>query len=313
MVNNISFSQLYNTQKTNYSPTDNALAPTSFGNMFSDALGGLNSDPISAGLSPALRSNSSGSSEFFLNLFKNAGSGGMLNLLFAMLGLNPQNGSQQGSVYGMLNGSVMQKISNGFTAPPGSNYGEAIPEAASKAVNPFVTSTAYNRSAELYRQVINQFHVETNPRYEVNKKGHGDTYCNIFLWDVTRAMGAEIPHYVDPQTKEPVYYPNVSGARELTANATYNWLAEKGAQYGWREVTAEQAQLLANQGRPVVTAKKNPSGHGHVQVVCPSADGAYDPRRGVTVAQAGSKLTNYSSMASLYRSGFSQFKYYAHI
>ena len=312
MLNGISFNQLYNTQQGNYS-TDTALASSSFGSVFSDALGSLNSDPISAGLSPALKTSASGTSEFFLNLFKDGGSGGMLQLFMAMLGMNSQSGAS-GSLYGALNDSLMQKISNGFsTGSADASCGGAIPAAASKAVTPYVTSSAYNRSAALLRKVINQFNVTTNPRYEVNKKGYGDTYCNIFVWDVTRAMGAEIPHYIDPQTKEPVYYPNTDGARELNANGIYDWLAQKGAQYGWKEVTAEQAQLLANQGRPVVTAKKNYSGHGHVQVVCPSADGVYNSARGVTVAQAGSKLTNYSSMSLLYGTGSPPFKYYAHI
>ena len=312
MINGIAFNQLYNTQQANY-PADTPAASASFDSIFSDALSGMQSDPITESLSPALRTSSLGSNEFFLNLFGSTDSAGMMELFFSMLGLNSGDGFPS-SLYGVLNSSLMQKVSNGFGINPADvGYGDAIPAAASKAVNPYVTSTAYNRSASLLRKVIDQFHVQTNPRYAVNKKGYGDTYCNIFVWDVTRAMGAEIPHYIDPQTKEPMYYPDTSGARELTANGIYDWLAQKGGEYGWKEVTAEQAQQLANQGRPVVTAKKNPSGHGHVQVVCPSADGAYSSARGVTVAQAGSKLENYTSMASLYGTGSPPFKYYAHI
>lgn len=189
-----------------------------------------------------------------------------------------------------------------------------IPSAASKAVNPAITSNITNRNPALYRQVINQFHVETHPRYAVNKKGTGDTYCNIFMWDVTRAMGAEIPHYVDPKTKAPRYYPDVKGASEMNANAIYDWLHEHGGKYGWFEVDAEQAQAMANQGRPVVTALRNNSGgHGHVQVVCPSADGMYDPERGVTIAQAGRNLTSYRPITQIYNRSLPRVKYFAHM
>lgn len=193
-----------------------------------------------------------------------------------------------------------------------SDTGTAVtPVAASKPCTPGITSNESNRSPALYRQVIDQFQVETNPRYAVNKKGHGDTYCNIFMWDVTSAMGAEIPHYVDTQTAAPRTYPDIKGAREMSANSIYKWLHEHGNNYGWFEVTPEQAQALANQGRPVVTAFKK-TGHGHVQVVCPSKDGQYNEERGVTIAQAGRNLTNYRPITSIYNASLPKVKYFAH-
>jgi len=146
----------------------------------------------------------------------------------------------------------------------------------------------------------------------VNKNGNDDTYCNIFLWDVTRAMGAEIPHYVDPATKAPRAYPDVKGAKEMTANDIYDWLHSVGEQYGWYKVTAEEAQALANQGKPVVTAMKNDSGHGHVQVVCPSQDGSYNPQKGVTIAQAGRNLYDYAYVTQVYNASLSKLTYFAH-
>lgn len=186
------------------------------------------------------------------------------------------------------------------------------PYNASKAVTPLVTSDESNRSASLYESVIAQFKVETNARYAVNKGGTGDTYCNIFMWDVTRAMGAEIPHYVDAQTLEARYYPDVSGARELNANGIYDWLSKMGGSYGWKKVTAEEAQALANKGSPVVTAWKNTSGHGHVQVVCPSKSGTYNEKLGVTVAQAGRNLFSYGYITDVYSESLKQVVYYAH-
>lgn len=194
-----------------------------------------------------------------------------------------------------------------------SNTSDAnFPYNASKSVTPLVTSNGQNRSASLYEKVIAQFRVESNPRYAVNKGGTGDTYCNIYLWDVTRAMGAEIPHYVDPSTLEAREWPDVSGAKELNANGIYNWLSKKGGDYGWKQVSPEEAQSLANAGHPVVTAWKNPSGHGHVQVVVPSRDGAYDEARGVTVAQAGRRLFSYGSIKNVYSESLNQVVYYAH-
>ena len=186
------------------------------------------------------------------------------------------------------------------------------PFSASKPASPAVTSQKGARDPNVYRNVIDQFQVETNPRYAVNKRGKNDTYCNIFLWDVTKAMGAEIPHYVDPQTLEARTYQD-SGTKELNANGIYDWLGKKGPDYGWVQVTPEQAQQYANQGLPVVTAWKNQEGgHGHVQVVCPSADGTYQASRGVTVAQAGRTLTGYTPITKIYSERLKDVVYYAH-
>ena len=187
-----------------------------------------------------------------------------------------------------------------------------IPSAASIPAEPAITSSIYNRDADLYTQVIRQFSVETNPRYEVNKRGHNDTYCNIFVWDVTSAMGAEIPHYYNAQTGEPMTYKD-SGAREMTANRMYNWLHEHGEEYSWHKVSAQEAQKLANDGHPVVTALYNGGGHGHVQVVCPSNDGRYDEERGVTIAQAGRNLTSYRPITKIYNASLPKVVYFAHV
>ncbi len=190
---------------------------------------------------------------------------------------------------------------------------DAIPARPHKAVNPAITNSPGQRSPASYQAVINQFQVESNPRYAVNQKGKNDTYCNIFMWDVTRAMGAEIPHYMEPGTMEPRYYPDTKGAWELNANAICDWLKKMGSQYGWNQVSASQAQDLANQGRPVVAVMRNDGGIGHVQVVCPSRDGGFDPERGVTVAQAGRKLYNYAHITKTYSSkNLAKVLYYAH-
>src|SRR5437016_3818100 len=60
--------------------------------------------------------------------------------------------------------------------------------------HPPLTNLAGQRDPAIYSQLINQFAVGFNPRY---LPVHGNTYCNIFAWAVSRAMGAELPHWVD--------------------------------------------------------------------------------------------------------------------
>jgi hypothetical protein len=127
---------------------------------------------------------------------------------------------------------------------------------------------------------------------------------------VTAALGSEIPHYVDPVSGAPVSYPNTSGAREQGAIAMENWLETHGKRYGWREVDARTAQEWANSGHPAVTTS---SAAGHVQIVCPSQSGGYDPSRGVTVAQAGSRVYNYTYITNIYsQNGLSGVRYFVH-
>jgi hypothetical protein len=160
---------------------------------------------------------------------------------------------------------------------------------------PVMTNHQGQRNPALYRAVIDQFNVETAERYRPGREGN--TYCNIFVWDVTRAMGAELPFYTDPTTGEPRFHPDTQGARMMGAIAMDKWLEEHGAKYGWREVDAATAQMHANTGRPAVTSAGS---IGHVQMVVPSQNGAFDPVRGVTIAQAGRTNSNYMHISGIY-------------
>ena len=164
-----------------------------------------------------------------------------------------------------------------------------------RPTSPAITSNAENRSPGLYRTVIDQFKVETAERYRPFRDGN--TYCNIFMWDVTRAMGAEIPHYTDPDTGEPRFYPDIMNTKSMGAIATCEWLGTHGEAYGWHEVDARTAQMHANEGKPAVTSAGS---LGHVQIICPSKDGDFDTIRGVTIAQAGRIVTNYTHISSIY-------------
>ncbi len=243
----------------------------------------------------------------------------MMMMLMLVLAQQNKNQNQTGSMpnnmfganqnaYGAYGTQTAACAHNAYSAAAG----QGIPTNSWVAANPSITSNIGQRSADNYRAVINQFNVETNQRYAINKQGQNDTYCNIFLWDVTRAMGAEIPHFTDA-AGAPVST-GANGAKELNANMVNDWLNTNGQAYGWTRVSAEEAQYYANMGMPAVTSWKNPSGHGHVQVVSPSVDGRYDPSRGVAIAQAGSKLKNYDYITSIYGAGtLPQVQYFVHI
>ena len=177
-----------------------------------------------------------------------------------------------------------------------------------RPTTPVVTSGISDRNPERYRAVIDQFNVERAERYRPFRDGV--TYCNIFMWDVTCAMGAEIPHYTDPETGAPREYPDIKNSIQMTARMIDDWLATYGPAYGWRETDAETAQKHANAGKPAVTTAGTMD---HVQVICPSKDGGYDPVRGVTIAQAGRIVTNYTHLSGIYSAnGQKSVRYWIH-
>lgn len=239
---------------------------------------------------------------------------GMMTMLLMMLLLQNSNNTSNNTPGTAADSSTQSMACQHVYAYPASNYEkQGIPSDASLPSNPPITNSAGERNPSLYRAIINQFDVENNIRYQNNKNGVDDTYCNIFAWDVTRAMGAEIPHYVDAATGIPAIAGN-SNAVEMNANQVNDWLNTNGTSYGWVKATPEQAQEYANMGMPAVTSWKNPSGHGHLQVVSPSTDGQYDATRGVAIAQAGSQLVNYGYASSVYSADtLSQIEYFVHI
>jgi membrane-bound lytic murein transglycosylase B len=68
-----------------------------------------------------------------------------------------------------------------------------------------------------------------------------------------------------------------------------SWLNTQGPKHGWRQVSAAEAQALANKGCPTVATWKNPTGgHGHIGVIRPGQLKNGSP----TMAQAGG--TNFN-------------------
>ena len=142
------------------------------------------------------------------------------------------------------------------------------------------------RSAKNYARVIEQFEVENRARYQARDK---NTFCNIFVWDVTRAMHAEIPHWVDESDR-----PCPMGCgRELQSNATLNWLEKHGHNYGWQEYRGKDMVDLKNhvaRGCPAVAIYRNSSGQpGHIAIVHPLQRDEQD----LYIAHAGAENSEY--------------------
>ncbi len=168
-------------------------------------------------------------------------------------------------------------------------------------VTPPLTNAPGNRSRAAYDQVLNQFAAGVNPRYAQKRNDAGrivSTYCNIFVWDATRAMGAEVPHWTkkngDPSNR------NDKAANELNANALNDWLHQHGPRFGWRQVTLQEGIDLANKGYPIVASWKNKEKKpgakraiGHIAMVRP---GTPHPEAGPWMAQAGGVNANYIRM-----------------
>ena len=201
--------------------------------------------------------------------------------------------------------------SGGNPAPVGGQYDGSHPAPGTTSmdrshyVHPPLSNTAGNRSPAEYDDLINQFAVAHNPRYTPDAHA---TYCNIFMWDVTRAMNAEIPHWITANGG--IAAPGAPGAREIVINEGVDWLHDHGAEHGWQALSqASAAQARANQGYPTVVVWKNPNPahHGHTAMVRP---GTFDAR-GVTMAQAGAHNYNSIKFGQIFPAGASA-KYYTH-
>jgi len=204
---------------------------------------------------------------------------------------------------------------------------------AYQAVVPKYVYESGERTPEAYNLLIDQFMVETNPRY---KPRNGATFCNIYAWDVSVAMGVELPRFVEINEignledatgkaigrnlgSGYILYQDIANANatELDANRLATWLDAQGANYGWREISAQEAQRRANQGYMTISVVKEPGGIGHVQVVRPTPDGSdYDPSKGVYISQAGgsSAIKNGVYFLEHYKSEsyYNRYKFYTH-
>lgn len=150
--------------------------------------------------------------------------------------------------------------------------------------------------------IVAQFDVEHCTRYA---PGDGATWCNVFAWDVTRALGAEVPHWADDEGRPTA--PGATGARELCVNALVDWLGAHGDRLGWRMATPEQARHVANLGLPVVATWTNNGKHGHIAVVLPS--GELGP---LLIAQAGARCFSCAAISEGFGSHVADVEFWCH-
>lgn len=310
------FSNSLNGQRGGLGTSGNSLMSSSLMGL-TGGLGGSTGTSLLGSLGGGTQSSSSGISGdtlvtlLFLMLAMNTsggdGSSAMLSSLTSALTGNSPYSSFSSNASSLYNGLSLEGSS--YKSTPVTKGTGSYPSSMGYACSPSVVSNVGARSAALYNNVIKQFNVEGNSRYTPYK--NGSTYCNIYVWDVTTAMGAEIPHRVDANGD--IVKKGSSVAKYMTANAMYDWLGGKGQEYGWKEVSAQEAQMYANMGSPAVASWKNPKGHGHIQMVVPSKDGGYNQEKGVAISQAGSKVIEYGHISDVYKSSrLSDIKYFVH-
>lgn len=144
-----------------------------------------------------------------------------------------------------------------------------------KQLPPWVEVELPKTSCRTLYSVINELDVEKALRYRPKA---GATYCNIFVWDVTKALGVEIPHWYDPKTGQ-ACEPGPR-TKEMTANLMARWLHTFGPTFGWAELDKNEALDAAAADRLVLAVWDSGSkGPGHVAVVLPEG----------TIAQAGAQ------------------------
>jgi hypothetical protein len=120
---------------------------------------------------------------------------------------------------------------DGHTAPP-----ELTGPDVWKAVQAPLQNIPTRRNKASYEQILKQFAVQTNPRYQ--EDGPQKFRGHIFVWDVSRAMHCEIPHFL--------------GAKELSLAQTCDWLRHEGPMRGWNKVSAEDVLERIELGHMVV-------------------------------------------------------------
>ena len=167
--------------------------------------------------------------------------------------------------------------------------GAVVPQEQWRPAVPVISNDPTSRSPSVFLEVAGQFDVVHAARYQPVRGGTQQviqhTWCNIYASDVTAAMGAEIPHWVNPDSSPAKFGTN--GSRELTANATLEWLVSQGPAYGWLETDEPTARQQASTGCPAVACWENPlPGHsGHIAIILPD-----DPAvTGTCIAQAGAQ------------------------
>lgn len=162
-----------------------------------------------------------------------------------------------------------------------------------------LTNGTDNRSASAYLQVVATFAAAIVTEFYA--PGGGFTWCNLFAWHLSIAMGCEIPHWIR--------------GYETRANDLCDWLEHRlhnggpmqGPELGWSEVSELDARARANAGHPTFATWKNPvpQKSGHIAAVLPSATAS------TIVAQAG-RVCSLSVELSIAFGGAKPVRFWTH-
>jgi len=149
-----------------------------------------------------------------------------------------------------------------------------------KTVQAPVQSREGRRNKNAYEQVLNQFAVGHNPRYEPD--GPGKPRGHIFVWDVSRAMNCEVPHFI--------------GMKELSYAQTVDWIRHEGPARGWNRANMEDAIAAAQAGQLVLALPKEVrlKQVAVVRPADPDPDGR--PRLAAAAVKIGGNLSVYEAL-----------------
>ncbi len=168
---------------------------------------------------------------------------------------------------------------------------------------PFTCGSS-SRSPEAYQRTVDQFGVDVHPRYA---NAPGETWCNLFLSDVTRANGCEIPrswrgHWLRARAQI-LWLRGELTQRELAIALPPKLLELQGPHHGWHECSEIHARDSAGRGWPTAVTWLAPSAGepSHVGCVMPSRTAA------TMIAQAGGKRFAYGPLATGFGSRSVQF------
>jgi hypothetical protein len=149
-----------------------------------------------------------------------------------------------------------------------------------KTVQAPIQSREGRRGKEIYRQVINQFAVGNNPRYPPD--GPDKPRAHIFIWDVSRAMNCEVPHFIS--------------VKELSLGQTVDWLRHEGPTRGWMRANPEDALNAALQGLMVVAMPKEIRLKQLAIVIPEPPDKDGRPRLAGAAVKIGNNLSLYEAL-----------------
>lgn len=178
------------------------------------------------------------------------------------------------------------------------------PPPASKA-----PSNAGGMGNVAYNQMIDNLNVANNSRYA---RRNGETFCNLFVYDMAVNYGATLPLYVTDGKGNT----NDHITRWLDANLMKDWLDNRlnvpgvytqGGANGWVKVDANTAAQAANNGQLAIVA-----GAGHMAVVRSGNSPHIKSPNDVLIAQAGARNFNQGRMVDGWGQYANQAEFYVY-